>query len=335
MRLCLFVPSIITISISLIRSVTVSAEAYTGLVAVGMALITIVPKVAVPAPATLKQRRIGGMDTRVGPSDTVVITVTAPATAGGLAALVTGSTVFHIPPRRLAVILPPRKQRVIHRHPYFLFVAINAKARGLVALLTVSLFAGCFQTVREPIVQVVDVPLEVISEMALQAACFATMARRTPRPLRHRSFTVLVPPAFAVDIGQREALAVTELTGIVGDAAIMTIHTQRLAGPENIIDRFTLIHTFVTTKAGHIASEVQLVIEFKFIGFDVAGRFFRIMMAHIAGFIVLDVMTVAAGAHVGQVVIGAEGAALYLRVADIAGCFRFADMEGVGENDIT
>ena len=288
-----------------------------------------------PSAAPLEQRRIGGMNTRIGSPDTVVVTVTAPATAGRPAALVTGGAVFHVPPRRFTVILPPRKQGMVHRHPNFLLVAIGAKARSLMALPTVGLFPGSLKTVGESKVQVVDISLEVVSSMALQAAGFATMTGGAPLSLGHCSFTVSMAPILAVDVGQGGAFPVAELTGVVSNAAIVTIHTQRLAGPERIIDRFAQIYALVTTQAGHVAGKVKLVIEFKFVGLKVAARLLRIMVAHIAGFIVLDIVTIATGTHVGQVVVGTGSTALYLRVAYIAGCFRFTDMEGVRENDIT
>jgi hypothetical protein len=99
-----------SISIFSVGSVAVTAEADTALVAVAVALITIVPAIAVPPAAAVKQGRIGGMDTRVGPPDAIVITVTASAAAGPLAAFVTGGAVFHVPPGRFAVVASPGKQ---------------------------------------------------------------------------------------------------------------------------------------------------------------------------------------------------------------------------------
>jgi hypothetical protein len=223
---------------------------------------------------------------------------------------------------------------VVQRHPNLIFVAITAETRSLVALSAVGLLAGSFEAVRKAEVQVVDIPPEVIAAMALQAARLSAMTGSAPLSLRHRSFSVPVPPFGRVDIGQRGAVAVAEITGIVCFAPVVTVHAQRLAGHKYVIDRLALVHALVATEAGQIAGEVKLVIEFDLISLKVTGWFFRIMMAHVAGFVVLDIMAIAAGTHVGQVVIGAATAALYLRVANIAGSFRFADMEGVRENDI-
>lgn len=288
-----------------------------------------------PAAAAFEQRRIGGMDARITAPDTVEITVTATSTASSLTAFVAGGAVFHVPSGRLAVVAPPRKQRMIQWHPNLLLVAIAAKTRSLVALSAVRLFTGSFQTVRKPVVQVVDVPLEIIPAMALQAACLAAMTGGAPLPLGYRSLAVSMAPAVGMDIGQRVALAVAKITGVVGGTAIVTVHAQRFAGHKRIIDSFALVHAVVTTQTGQIESQVKLVIEFNFVGLNISGRFLRIMMAHVTGFVVIDIMAITTGAHVGQVVIGAATAALYLRMAYIAGCFRFAYVEGVREYDIT
>ena len=78
-----------------------------GLVAISVALITIIPEIGMPAAAAFEQRRIGGMDARITAPDTVEITVTATSTAGSLTAFVAGGAVFHVPLGRLAVVAPP------------------------------------------------------------------------------------------------------------------------------------------------------------------------------------------------------------------------------------
>ena len=213
-------------------------------------------------------------------------------------------------------------------------MTISAEILGFVALAAVGLLAGSFQTVGESEVQVMDVPLQVVSAMALQTTGFAAMARGTPRSFRLGSHTVLMPPAIGVDIGQCWAFAVAQTAGVVGRAAIMAIHAERFAGHKGFIDRLALIDTLVTTQAGQAAAEMKLVIEFYFIGFYISGGFLRIVMTRTAGRVILNIVAITAGAHVRQIIVGFAGTFFYSRVADIAGNLRLTDMKSMRKNYI-
>lgn len=88
-------------------------------------------------------------------------------------------------------------------------MAAVTETSRVVATSTLNLPTLRIQAVREKVIQIVNVPGEVVATMAHHAGGLVLVATDTPTALKSGPVTVLVPPVIRMDVFECKAPAVT------------------------------------------------------------------------------------------------------------------------------
>lgn len=210
----------------------------------------------------------------------------------------TDGAVLDVGSRRLSMPHAPEKGRVIERHATFTFMAAVTETSRVVTTSTLSLPTLRIQTVREEIIQIVNVAGEVVAPMTLQTSGLMPVTADAVTALKGCSVAVLVSPIIGMNIGQGDQSSMTDRAIIVRFGTIMALKTDSHFWKVSFAGSLARCKPDVTASTLGSSGDMFFMVEqnrtFRI------GQFFRLIgiaMAPLAGFVIFDVVAGAALVH--------------------------------------
>lgn len=184
-------------------------------------------------------------------------------------------------------------------------MAVIAESALVVTAIAGRALALDVEAVSVSIVKVVNMAPKVVAPMTVGAETFLAMASHAIIGVAGRPVTMLVSPAFGMNVGQRDRRDMTKITAVVYLLTIVTSHTCRHDRQVVIVREAAGCNLGMAHFAGRLAAKMILVAEdHGRIDVRDCHWIIRIRMALAAGFVVIDIMTITADIHLRIIPVG-------------------------------
>ena len=149
--------------------VAVSTESDSSCPRVGMALVAERRIVIMPRSLCTELSAIGSVDAYVGTQHSVPIAMAAAPRTCWIGSIMAGCAILNVPPGLLTVIGQPREGRVAQWDTGVALMTVVAEGAAVVASCAVCILAFGIETMRELVVQFVDLAAGIITPMTVEA----------------------------------------------------------------------------------------------------------------------------------------------------------------------
>lgn len=225
---------------------------------------------------------------------------------------------------------------MIQRHAQFAQMTVIAKLLAVMTCGAVHRSGAGIEPVRIVIIQFMYGSNDIISAVAGKAVGIAFMTGTAPFRFQMRRITMIVPPIDGMVIFSCFVSAVTLLADIRLPVPVVAGETECFVLNSRIRCKNQLRQISMAGGTFNLGVDVRRMIEQKQC-YEVSGDsgIIRIAMTGSAGLVILDIMTIAAYIHFGEIPVGRRIAVGNTSMTGTAFDFHIPDMQIMRKNDVS